>query len=260
MTTELKLTIGVQEGESRILDRFFTSPLKLATPHTDYDRLNVVLMMASPGMLRGDEHSYDIRCMEASRSMLTEQSYTKIFDTGEGKASRRQRIVVDQGASLFYRPCVVIPFRGSSYEGEMQVELSAGSEFAYVDILAAGRIGMGEQFAFRRYHNRISVQVGKKLVWIDNCLLDPAQMELGGMVYFDGYSHMGTFYYYGDAAGQERLREYLAMHKEYEDHRACIYAAMSQAREGICIRVLAHMAQDIEEFFAGIACELKLLA
>lgn len=253
MATELKLHISEQNGKSVIAESYFTSPLKLGTPHTGSDRLEVVLMMASAGILKGDCFRYEIVCGRNTKAFLTEQSYSKIFDTGEGKAEKNQTITVSEGASLYYRPCAVIPFGGSSFQGKMDVKLEADSEFAYADILAAGRIGMGERFRFRKYSNRICVSAEDRPVWIDNCLLVPGRMETEGMLFFDGFTHQGTFYYYGTAEKEEILLNYFSgkteMSQEEEKKRICLKYGVSKALKGVCIRILAYTAQDIEDFF-----------
>lgn len=256
MVTELKLRIGLQNGKSVVTDSFFTSPLKLGVPNQEGDRLKVMLMMASAGILKGDEFVYDICCGSGTKVLLTEQSYTKIFDTGDGSAKRHQDIRVEQGASLYYRPCAAIPFGGSTYDGDITVKLKDESEFAYADIVTAGRVGMGERFAFHHYRNRVCVEIGDMPVWLDHCLLEPDVMNLEELLFFDGYTHQGTFYYYGKKEKQEQLLEWHL--KKREDLEKVISCGITEALEGICVRVLAHTAQDIEEVFAQIAELLKL--
>ena len=122
MVTELKLRIGLENNKSVVTESSFTSPLKLGLPNHEDDRLKVVLMMASAGILKGDEFDYHIYCASGTKTFLTDQSYTKIFDTGDGMAKKRQNIQVKGNASLYYFPCAVIPFRGSSYEGDIMIK------------------------------------------------------------------------------------------------------------------------------------------
>lgn len=250
MTTQLMLQIKNQDGHSVIEDCYFTSPLKIGTPRYAGNRLYIVLMMASAGILKGDLFDYEIVCHTRSRVHLTEQSYSKIFDTGEGEAKKHLTIRLEEKASLYYNPCAIIPFGGSSFDADTQIVLSTDSEFAYSDIVTAGRIGMGEQFAFRRYHSRVCVSLEDKPVWLDHCLLEPERMMLQKLVFFDGYTHQGTFYYYGTQEKMKRIAE-------YETNLPVSYG-VSTALQGICVRVLAHTAQDIEELFAEIAVMLEL--
>ncbi|MDE7476871.1 MAG: urease accessory protein UreD, partial [Lachnospiraceae bacterium] len=116
----------------------------------------------------------------------------------------------------------------------------------YTDIVTAGRVGMGERFAFRHYHNRICIRINKKPIWIDNCLLNPMLMDMENILFFDGYTHMGTLYYFcpdEKSKVTEKIRQLGG--RTFEN----MTVGASSALKGICLRVLAHSAQDIEELF-----------
>lgn len=244
MDTKLELRIDKEHGRSAVTYNYFTSPLKTGIPVSQDERLHLVFMMASAGILKGDCFQYDIVCLENTKTTITEQSYTKIFDTGWEGAKKNMEIRLEKNASLYYRPSAVIPFENSSFESSMIVYLDKESEFACSDILTAGRVGMGEQFDFLQYRNRICVMVEEKPVWLEHCYLWPKKMNLTKMVFLDGHTHQGTFYYYGRKEKQEALLSY--------DTKAPILLASTAAAAGICIRVLADTAQDIEEEFARL--------
>lgn len=241
MNTELKLKIDQLNGRSEMTDSYFTSPLKLGVPRRENDVLKIIMMSSSPGLLQGDTFNYDIVCGEGTKAMITEQSYSKIFDTGAGRACKDVMIRLESMASLYYNPCAVIPFKGSTYEGNMRVYLDQDSEFACCDIVTCGRVGMGERFEFIRYRNRVCVYVDNIPVWLDNCLLEPGTMSLTELAFFDGYTHQGTFYYYGSPEKEAALAAIEA------DETAML--GVSRASKGICIRILARTAQDIEDIF-----------
>lgn len=135
MNTRLELQIKNIQGRTAVSHSYFTSPLKLGTPNVPGKRLNLVFMMASAGILKGDCFQYEITCGEDTKTLITEQSYSKIFDTGEGSASRQIEIRLEKNASLFYCPNAVIHFADSSFDGGMTVRLDKESEFACMDIL-----------------------------------------------------------------------------------------------------------------------------
>lgn len=241
--TQLRLDIGLSGTKSRIADSYFTSPLKLGTPNMDGDRLKVVLMMASAGILKGDSFAYSINCQPYTKLLLTEQSYTKIFQTGDVGAKKDQKIQIGEGASLYYYPCAVIPFAGSRFDSSLYVNMQGNSEFAYTDIVTAGRVGMGERFQYTHFSNRVTVCVEGRPVWIDNCFLEPQSMDLENMLFFDGFTHQGVFYYYGDSKKEALLLQYCHAESEH-----VVYGA-SRAIKGVCVRALSNTAQNIEELF-----------
>ena len=250
MKTELKLNVGLENGRSVITESYFTSPLKLGTPNGEDERLKVVLMMASAGVLKGDTFEYNIVCGKGTKTLLTDQSYMKIFDTGEGKAEKKQSIFLEENASLYYRPCAAVPFSGSRFDGDTVIHLKPGSELIYADIVTGGRIGMGECFKFKHFRNRMRVYENDRLVWMDHCLLEPTFMDLTDLVFFDGHTHQGTFYYYGNTEKEEKIMAVLMENDliNYAKVRE-IGFGVSRAFKGLCVRVLAGTAQDIEEFF-----------
>lgn len=256
MTTELKLRVGIQNGKSVVTDRYFTSPLKLGMPQMRGERLQVILMMASAGILKGDTFEYEIVCDAGTKSRLTEQSYTKIFDTGDGGAKRKQHVCLHGDASLYYKPSAVIPFRNSTFDGDTIIDLDQESEFAWADIMTAGRVAMQESFAFQHYRNRVCVQIEGYPVWMDHCLIEPGQMEAASLFFYDGHTHQGTFYYYGPQEKQERILKW----REDVTARLLpgICMGVTKAMKGICVRVLADTAQDIEEIFDEIARKIQL--
>lgn len=246
MKTELRLSIGCLNDTTDITDVYFTSPLKIGTPAGYNDRFNVVFMMASAGLLKGDRLDYDIYCGERTRTRMTDQSYTKIFNTGEGSVSRHQKITVAKDASLFYCPLGTIPFKNSRFNGETEVYLHEDSEFLLRDLWAAGRIGMGESFEFTHYRSRTIVYVDDRPAFLDHCLLEPEKMDLSGPVFMDGRTHQGTFYYYGPEEKQRSLLEFDPKHK------ICggpVLYGSSRCSKGVGIRILAQSAVDIERIF-----------
>lgn len=249
METKLNLQIQNCRGKSEVTYSNFTSPLKIGTPNIQEERLQLVLMMASAGILKGDSFQYEITCGNDTKTLITEQSYTKIFDTGEQGAEKHMEIQLEGNASLFYRPSAVIPFAGSSFDSFTTVRLNRESEFLCSDILAAGRVGMGEKFAFSHYRNRICVMVEERPVWLEHCYLQPETMDLTKMVFLDGYTHQGTLYYYGKEEKQQKLLSY--------ETEAPVMLAKTSAVAGVCIRVLADTAQDIEEEFARLESMMK---
>ena len=241
MEGRLELEIARKQGRSAVIYSQCAGPLKLGMPGGKTDRLELILMMASAGILKGDSLSYQFLCREGSKAVITEQSYSKIFDTGAGAGQKETDIRLEGDASLFYCPSAVIPFAGSCFRGNMTVALDRESEFLCWDMVTAGRVGMGETFAFASYRNRICVTEEGRPVWLDHCLLEPERMDVRGMVFLDGHTHQGTLYYHGPAAKEERLLDYQAA--------GPVLMAKTRPAVGVCFRLLADTAQNMEEEF-----------
>lgn len=251
MAAELRLIVAKNKKtkECYIKEKYFTAPLKVGEPRSDDERLHLIFMMASAGILKGDEFVYDITCEKESKLLITEQSYSKLFDMGEeGMAAKHMKAEVQEGASLWYRPCAVVPFKNSCFKSYADINVHSGGELFWTDIFTAGRVGMGEKFAFRHYENRTRVRYDGHLVWIDGSLLDPDEFDMENLFYYGNYTHQGTCFYCGDEEIEKRLLE-----MDFDDEKYCnIYVGITHAKKGVCVRVLANQSQDIEELFENI--------
>lgn len=269
MDTHLKLVMEQQFGKTQISDCYFTAPLKVGVPRMEGGSLKVVLMMASAGMLKGDHYIYDIICKERTRTELTEQSYTKIFDSGDGKTSKKMSIRVEKNAVFYYHPSAVIPFGNSYFDSVSEIWLDKNAEFLYSDIFACGRVAMGEKFAFHHYCNKITVYVDQKPAYLEHNFFEPQNQKLCSMYYFDGFTHQGSLYYYSaDKSkleymynipfGQYNRKEAVEALKTINLQGQIVFG-VSKAREGIIFKVLANHAQDIEEIFQNLRKRINII-
>src|SRR3954467_12348453 len=89
MIAKLHIQTAVKGSKTVIKDRFFTPPFKLANVTEDRreDRLKLVMMSSSPGILEGDEYEIKIRLEKGSSLLLQTQSYQRLFSmkTGAGQ-------------------------------------------------------------------------------------------------------------------------------------------------------------------------------
>lgn len=115
---------------------------------------------------------------------------------------------------------------------------------------------MQERFAFRHYRSCMCVKIEGNPVWLDQCLLEPEWMDAEGIYFFDGYTHQGSFYYYGTKEKQKRILQWRNLAVNRWKELAII--GVSEAKQGICVRALANAAQNLEEIFADLAQLLEL--
>ena len=220
----LKLTAENRNGRTVISHSEFTSPLKIANPFYRNNYTEVMMMAASAGILEGDEYDIEITVRENASLKFTAQSYSKIFKADKTGAKQRVRITVENGGSLIYMPCPVIPFADSVFDSRTEVRLYGDSRFVMTDILACGRKAMKERFAFKSYRSRTAVYADDKLCFLDNQKLVP--------------SHTGMMYLYGkepNITENDRLE-----------------AAVTNACKGVCIRAAGDSADEIWRYFGTL--------
>jgi urease accessory protein len=240
--SELKIKTAIQNGKTIISDCFFTSPCKVAKPfYRDDGYTEIMVMNASPGILAGDKYDIHFDMADNTKTLVSEQSYRKLFNTGDDFSQQNMKIQVGENAAMYYVPYPVIPFAGSRFRCRTEIDLHPSSKFIYGDILTCGRLGMGEQFAFTEFSSRTSVTVDGKTVFLDNNRLIGGEADFSGIGFFEGYSCQGIFFIYGINGASNGCE--ISLH-EIEG----IEAAISKSAAGYTLRVLGDSANKVYRY------------
>lgn len=160
-SSTFRLSTAFRHGRTKIDDIYFEAPFKLMTPFTNGRHSDFVVMLASPGFLRGDEAHIDIDFGPGTDSTIKTQSYEKVFDTADGSAERTIELRARGNAKAVFLPFPVIPFKNSSFMNLTTAHISAESAFVYADVATCGRVGMDEHWAMKRFTNRMRVYVAE---------------------------------------------------------------------------------------------------
>lgn len=228
-----------RNGKTAVTDSFFTAPIKIAKPFYCGNYTEVMMMTASAGILEGDFYDIEVQVAAGASFRLTGQSYTKIFKAAENGAVQKVKINVEKDASFIYFPTPVIPYGGSIFSSCTEVHLDKNCKFVMCDILSGGRKAMDEQFQFKSYRSRTAVYVDGKMQFLDNQKFIPHEVNLNGMGFFEGYSHIGMMYIYGC--------ENVVLPESQTTE-----TAVTRATAGTCIRIFSNSADEIVRQFRDI--------
>ena len=227
-------------------DCFFTSPFKVAKPfYRDNGYTEIMVMCASPGILAGDKYDIRLDLSDDTKTIISEQSYRKLYNTGGCFSQQNTLIRAGENAALYYVPYPVIPFAGSRFHSRTDIELRSSSKLIFGEIFTCGRDGMGERFAFSEFSSRTAVSVDGKPVFLDNSLLfgktalPGGETDFSGLGFFEGYSCQGVFFIYGfdDVSLPENTE---------------IQCAVSKASAGYTVRALAGSANTLYRFAGNL--------
>jgi len=237
---ELSISTVFQNGKTVMSDCFFTSPFKVAKPfYRNNGYTEIMVMCASPGILAGDKYDICFDVSDNTKTIISEQSYRKLYNTGDGFSRQNTRIRAGENAALYYVPCPVIPFAGSRFNSRTDIDLRSSSKLIFGEIFTCGRDGMGERFAFSEFSSRTAVSVDGRPVFLDNSRLLGGEASFSGLGFFEGYSCQGVFFLYGfdDVSLSE-----------------CdgIEAAVSKSSAGFTIRALASSANSLYRFVGNL--------
>jgi urease accessory protein len=238
--SELSISTIFENGKTVMSDCFFTSPFKVAKPfYRDNGYTEIMVMCASPGILAGDKYDINLEVSDNTKTIISEQSYRKLYNTGDGFSQQDTRIRAGENAALYYVPYPVIPFAGSRFHSRTDIDLRSSSKLIFGEIFTCGRDGMGERFAFSEFSSRTAVSVDGKPIFLDNCRLLGGEADFSGLGFFEGYSCQGVFFLYGfDDVSLPECEG--------------IETAISKAQAGFTIRTLADSANKLYRFAGNL--------
>jgi len=171
---------AARRGERTVLTGVCrTVPFHPGPVHYRHERAEVIVQEVSPGIFPGDRLDVEIRVNEGAALTVSGQSATKIYPSIRGLSSEVfTRLTVDRGATLWWLPGDIIPFRDAIYSTRTEVVLDEGARFALLEIIAPGRLAMGERNAYQRLDLRLRIDVAGKPVFMERSVLDPQERPL----------------------------------------------------------------------------------
>ena len=173
-------------GETYLARQSFCAPFHLSKPYWDGRALHVQLVNSTAGILAGDELELDITAEPGASLAVTTPAAARAFMMQSGAACCRQRFAVGAGAWLEYAPEALYPHRGTDYAQQTRLELAAGASAFFTDLLAPGRVGRGECWAWRRLRIGLEVVQDGRLLLREQ--LDASGAELARLAGFHGMS------------------------------------------------------------------------
>lgn len=227
----------------RLAKLHFTAPFKVMRPFAAKGRQRLVVMKSSAGLMAGDEERIHITAARGARAEVTSQSFEKIHRMEAGVARRELHIQVEAGAALFYTPLPTLPFGDSCFTGETAIDLARGAKLFFSDILACGRAAFEAPFSYRRYASRIRLRQEGELLYYDNTLFAPREMDMGGICLYEGYTHLATFLLMG-TLDVEDCRALLAPWLEAPSRTGGV-TRLAEEAGAVLVRLLARSAEEL---------------
>jgi urease accessory protein len=155
------LAFKVRGGRTRLLRAKVRPPLTvqraLYLDEALPDMAFVFLANPTAGILEGDRQTIEVNAGPDCRVHVSTQSATKIYSMFAGSAGQRVSLELQDGAYLEYLPDPVIPFSRASFAQDVVVRVAPGATLVFGEVIAPGRVDMGEVFAFNQLQSRLTV-------------------------------------------------------------------------------------------------------
>lgn len=205
----LNITTKNKNGKTIIDQLYFTPPFKITKPFKQKEGgIHIIVMMASAGIMEGDSQSLRFEGLENSRTWISSQSYEKVHKMHEEHATRHSEIIVHSNAYLKYQALATIPFKDSAFESTTRVVLSdESSKFSMTDIITCGRKARGEEFEYKFYKNRVEVERAGDLLYMDNTVFIPEELDMKGLGMMEGNTHLANVLLFNFNITDEQLKD-----------------------------------------------------
>src|SRR5579859_2553321 len=132
----------------------------------------------SGGILAGDRLRMRVQVEEGARVLLTSTGATRIYRHREGREAAHNAICISVGenALLEYLPDQIIPYAGSRFHQETNVDLAAQEAgLFWWETLTPGRAASGEKFSYDSLSIRSRILCGGRPLAIDQFVIEPAR-------------------------------------------------------------------------------------
>jgi urease accessory protein len=261
-----ELRFARRDGVTSLTHLFQRAPCRVLFPNSPADDLPLAaLLTTSGGLAGGDRIRISVGADEGAQVVITTQAAEKIYRSLGPETRIDIALTVGADAWLEWLPQETILFDRARLARRTTAEIEPGGRVLATEMLVFGRTARGERLSAGLLHDRWTVRVAGRLVWVDAIRLDgDIAHRLDAPAGFDGAAAIATAIYVGaDAASLLPLARALALDC---DSRAgatlvdCILLARFIGRDARVLRAdLARYIADLRRAAASLPARLPRL-
>jgi urease accessory protein len=243
----LRLVFAQRACKTALVESYSRPPLQVMRAIPDAANCLCVYMLSpTGGVVQNDRYHVDICAGEATHTLVTTQSATKVYRMPDGRAEQVIRIEVERDAVFEYVPDAAILFSDSDFHQRIEISLEPGALALVFEIILPGRTARGEHLRFRRYVNQLVVRDTNGLLLYDAADIQPAKVDLNTLTRLEGYTCWGSAYLLGDL--NERKLDAVAFcetHHLLMQGEGFTGSLSPLYRNGISARILSYRLENI---------------
>ena len=214
-----------------------------------HEHLELIMMCSTPGILDGDEIDIEVNVHEGAQLKFFTQSFNKLHPMEKG-AAQRTHVQVKKDGIYKYIPHPVIPFAKSDFKVYNDIHLDESATLIWGDIIGSGRVHSGESFQFTRLQSVTKVYRNKKLVLLDNQLLEPGRQPLDSILFYEGsYTHQATLIYVSPFATELKAELDEVLATQYE---AFTFGFTQRGPNAVMIRAMGDQGALLYDWLSAI--------
>jgi len=155
-----------------------------------------LLVNPSGGLVGGDHLSIDLSVGSRAHVLISTPSANRVYRSLSQDAVQDVAIKVAAEGILEWLPEHTIPFAGSRFKQNIDVQLKAGSVLVLWDAIASGRIAHGERWRFTSLDNDIRISLPSHGAVKERSLILPDETRGVGLA--ADWDYLGSLFVVGD--------------------------------------------------------------
>jgi len=245
-TGYLRTVLSRRGGRTGIEDCYFQGAYKITRSVYLDSSGQPCLYVMNPGggYVAGDVYRQELVLKPGAEAIVTTQSSTKIYKSGQLPAVQETEVSLGAGSLLEYMPDPAIAYQNARFRQQTIVRIEAGATLFYADVFTPGWAPDGTYFRYDWISSRLEAYQAGQLIVFDHLRLAPDEdfSGLGGM---EGYTHLGAVLVLGERADAAFLEEVCHL---LEDCGEKVRAGVSLLPAcGFSVRLLGHSTQEVTE-------------
>jgi len=168
------LEVSMFQGVSRVTVNKSVAPLRLINPRVSGPACHVLISNFGGGLVEGDSVLLDLICRQGARLAVTSVGNQHIYRSGQYGATQRVRGVLERESVAVFGPDPVVPHAESRFRQTQEWYVDPEASLLVAELLAGGRLEIGERFAFKEYSSKISVTVADRRILHDSFRFRPS--------------------------------------------------------------------------------------
>ena len=233
-------------GQSRLIERYASSPARLLTPRTHGEAPEAVLANTAGGVAGGDSLTVSVDCGPGADGVVSGQAAEKIYRALDAPAVMQTSLRLDAGATLEWLPQETILFNGALLNRQINVDLANDARLLMAETIVLGRKAHNETFASGCLTDTWRIDRAGQPVWRDRMLVEGGGDSLFTATGFRSARALATMIYAAPDAPAHT--EYL----QTEMANLPIFAGATHVRGLLIARMLGDDAGALKSMLADV--------
>ena len=238
-----------KKNDKTIATKKFYQGLVKVSPTIKMDRENIptfYLLQLGGGYIEGEKYKNIFKLKNDTRAIITTQAAAKVYKCLNNIKTQQETVIeLGKNSVLEYIADNVIMYKDAIYKQVNNIYLDDSATLIYIDGITSGWSPEGESFKYNSVQLKSNVYLNKKLVLLDNLIVNPNDNDVTKMGFFEEYLNFGTLLVINkniDNKVIEELREIIIKLNLPVD-----FGISKLEVNGFVLRVLGNLTQHIEQ-------------